>query len=338
MEIRKNISLKPYNTFGLEVKAARFARITSVGELQQLIRSGEPERGRSMVLGGGSNVLFTADYDGLVVMNAVAGIEVKESGYTVTVTAGSGVVWDELVHFCVERGYGGIENLSLIPGSTGAGPIQNIGAYGVELKDVFRTLLAVDLETGSLEEFDASSCHFGYRDSIFKNELKGRYVIVSVSLSLSKQHMPDTSYGAINEELHRMGLTGKPGIADVRRAVIAIRRSKLPDPETIGNAGSFFKNPVIPRALLGQIQAENPDVPFYVADTDLVKVPAAWLIDRCGWKGKTHGNAAVHDRQPLVLVNRGGANGKEILELAELVRASVMERFGIMLEMEVNVL
>jgi len=337
MEIKENISLKPFNTFGLEARAARYVCFTSTDELQFLIRAGEFHRGRSMVLGGGSNILFTGDYDGLVARNAIPGITVKGSGDEVLVTAGSGVIWDDLVQFCVEQGYGGIENLSLIPGSTGAGPIQNIGAYGVELKDVFRSLLAIDLETGKPEEFDASSCRFAYRDSIFKNELKGRFVIVSVSLGLSKEHVPDTSYGAIDEELGRMGIAGNPGIADVRRAVIAIRQSKLPDPEITGNAGSFFKNPVIPGPKFEEVRAGNPEVPFYLTDSGSAKIPAAWLIDRCGWKGKAHGNAAVHDRQPLVLVNRGGAGGKEILELAEMVRASVMERFGIGLEMEVNV-
>ena len=291
------------------------------------------------ILGGGSNILFKGDYNGLLVKNNIGGIDVKETDGDdeVIVTAGAGVVWNDLVLYCIDRNFGGIENLSLIPGSVGAGPIQNIGAYGVELKDRFHSLQAIDISTGELRKFTKAECRFGYRDSIFKRELKGKVIIISVSLKLKKAHIPDTSYGAIRDELTEMGFAGQPDIKSVGLAVSSIREKKLPDPEVFGNAGSFFKNPIIPSANLSNLQQDHPDIPFYDAGPGLIKVPAGWLIEQCAWKGKRVGNTGVHDKQALVIVNYGGATGKEIIDLADAVKTSVKEKFGIGMEMEVNV-
>jgi len=340
MIIRENISLKAFNTFGIDVKAKKFVEVADLNDLRSLINLDVFVKNDFFVLGGGSNVLFKDDYEGLIVKNNIGGIEVEETAGEdeVIVTTGAGVVWNDLVLFCIDRNYGVIENLSLIPGSVGAGPIQNIGAYGVELKDSFHSLQAIDIETGELRTFLKEECQFAYRNSIFKKKLKGKVIIISVSLKLRKAEVPDTSYGAIRDELADMGITGQADIRSVGVAVSSMREKKLPDPEVNGNAGSFFKNPVIPLVTFKNLKQYYPDIPSYEADPGFLKVPAGWLIEQCGWKGRRVGNAGVHDKQALVIVNYGDAIGSEILELAEAVKASVKDKFGIDLEMEVNVL
>jgi UDP-N-acetylmuramate dehydrogenase len=338
MELKENISLKAYNTFGIDVKAERFIEISGIDELKSLITNSLLQQTKFIVLGGGSNVLFTKDFEGLVVKNNIGGINVDKADHgMLIVTAGAGVVWSELVDFCIENNYGGIENLSLIPGSVGAAPIQNIGAYGVEVKDVFHALTALEVATGEARVFTKEECRFAYRDSIFKRELKKKYIIVSVSLALHENPVPDTSYGAIKGELRKMGVD-TPGIKSVSEAVISIRRRKLPDHEETGNAGSFFKNPLLRIEHFKEIQERYPDMPFYEVDAGHIKVPAGWMIEQCGWKGKRFGNAGVHDNQALVLVNHGKAGGQEILNLAKDITTSVSETFGVELEMEVNVI
>lgn len=334
MQFEANTSLKPYNTFGLDATATHVRSFGSVDELVEALAAiaDMPH----MILGGGSNVLFTQDYPGAVLLNRIPGISViSDDEEGLTIKAGAGVGWHELVMHCVEQGYGGIENLSLIPGSVGAAPMQNIGAYGVEIKDVFVALEALHIPTGEIHEFSAEDCKFGYRESVFKRELKGQYVICSMSLRLKRESELNYSYGAIAAELER--LDKAPSIASISEAVINIRSSKLPDPAQIGNAGSFFKNPVIPESRFESLLAKHPDMPNYPAPAGR-KVAAGWLIERCGWKGKDLGGYGVHDRQALVLVNRGGATGAGIYKLSEDIIASVDEAFGITLEREVNVI
>ncbi|MDT8394143.1 MAG: UDP-N-acetylmuramate dehydrogenase [Bacteroidales bacterium] len=337
MIIKENISLKPFNTFGIDAKAKHFAVISELQDLYELYEKGFLND-RFLLLGGGSNILFTGDYEGIVILNSLGGIEVNEAAENeVIVKAGAGVEWNELVWYCIDREYGGIENLSLIPGSLGAAPIQNIGAYGVELKDCFVSLEAFDIQTGEIKEFNRQECRFGYRDSIFKHTLKGKVVILSVSLKLQKDKPPDTTYGAIREQLKLMRIKDPPDIRSVGLAVTAIRRAKLPDPEVTGNAGSFFKNPVITYSEFVKIKHKFPDIPHYISGHGRVKVPAAWMIEQCGWKGKRLGYAGVHAKQALVLVNHGKASGNDILALATAIRCSVSARFAVDLEMEVNV-
>ncbi|MCC7466877.1 MAG: UDP-N-acetylmuramate dehydrogenase [Saprospiraceae bacterium] len=336
MNIQKNISLLPYNTFGLEARAAHFAEIHSLEELRQCITSGiQP----LMILGGGSNMLLTQDQQALVVKNQIKGIKiVRNFKDRVWVEAGGGENWHQFVLWAVETGLGGIENLSLIPGTVGAAPIQNIGAYGVELKDVFVKLTAVSLKTGHLKQFTRKSCRFGYRDSVFKREEKGKWCITSVVFSLTRtRHQLNTSYGDIANTLASMGIA-KPDIADVSRAVIQIRSSKLPDPAKIGNCGSFFKNPETSREVLDRILQTHPKAPHYPLPDGRVKIPAGWLIEQCGWKGKRVGNTGCYEKQALVLVNYGGAVGAEVKALALDIIRSVQQTFGIELEPEVNIL
>ena len=289
-----------------------------------------------MILGGGSNVLFTGNFDGLIIKNKLGGLEViAESDTEVLVRAGAGVVWHDLVMFCVDRGYGGIENLSLIPGCVGAAPMQNIGAYGVEVKDVFDELTAFNLNEKVEQTFTAVECEFGYRESVFKRRLKGRYLISSIQLRLSKQPKINTSYGAIESELESMKIQD-PTIKDVSRAVINIRSSKLPDPAELGNAGSFFKNPIVSNEKAEEMKSLHSDIPTY-AFGDASKVAAGWLIEQCGFKGKRFGNCGSHAKQALVLVNYGGSNGGEIFQLSEQIQAAVLDKFGINLEREINV-
>ena len=334
MVIQKNVSLKEFNTFGMDVKAAHFAVINSEDEVREVLSLGiRPLH----ILGGGSNLLMQGDLDGIVVKNEIGGIEMKpETPSTVLVGAGGGVNWHELVVWCLDRGLCGLENLSLIPGSVGAAPIQNIGAYGVELKDVFFELEAVQLETGELHRFDQSSCRFGYRESIFKQELKGKYLITRVWLRLSTLPCLSIGYGDIQKTLSEMSISN-PGIRDVSNAVIQIRRSKLPDPAVIGNAGSFFKNPEVSQDQFLDLQSRYPDVPNYPQSSGTVKIPAGWLIERNGWKGRHLGRAGCHELQALVLVNLGGATGSEVLALARKIQDSVEEMFGIRLAPEVNI-
>ncbi len=336
-KIQKNVSLKSYNTLGLEATASTFVEIDTVQEARELLGFPEFDLDKLLILGGGSNLLLTRDFDGLVLKNNIKGITFKEEGDYVLVTAGGGEIWHELVMGCVERGYAGIENLSLIPGTVGAAPMQNIGAYGVEVKDVFVRLEALNLISGELETFDKAACEFGYRESIFKHSHKGRYLICNVTFRLTKKPLLNLEYGAIRETLSEMGV-GNPTIKDVSHAVIAIRRSKLPDPAEIGNSGSFFKNPVVAKGIYEKIKAEYPLAPCYVVDESAVKIPAGWLIEQAGWKGYTRGAVGVHKRQALVLVNYGGGKGREIKQLSEEIQVSVFEKFGVRLQAEVNII
>lgn len=292
-----------------------------------------------MVLGGGSNILFTRDYPGTIICNRIGGIEMQDaSDNTVLVTAGAGMEWHKLVTECVRQGLGGIENLALIPGTCGAAPIQNIGAYGVELKDVFYCLRALDVRTHKIHTLHVEDCQFGYRDSIFKTDQKGRYIILNITLQLNKApHKVKTEYGAIQDALADKGIT-QPGIADVMEAVIHIRSTKLPDPKVTGNAGSFFKNPEIPEAQAQALKAQYPGLVSYPAAPGYQKLAAGWLIEHCGWKGHRAGDAGVHPKQALVLVNYGNASGHDIVQLARKIQDSVESTFGIKLTPEVNIL
>ncbi len=338
MTIQQKVSLKPYNTFGIDVNADFMTCFTNGGELAVILSDPNFKALPKLVLGGGSNILFTKDFNGLVLKNEVPGIEIIEDrDKEVLVKAGGGVVWHSLVTWCIEKGFGGIENLSLIPGNTGAAPIQNIGAYGVELKDTFYALEAVEIETGKILHIKHDECEFGYRDSIFKRHLKGKIIITSVTLALSKEPVLQLTYGAIEQELKSMGVE-KPDVKTVSAAVCAIRRSKLPDPKVIGNAGSFFKNPEIPGDKMELLKKDFPGIVSFPLPGGNVKVAAGWLIEQCGWKGKVVGNTGSHKNQALVLVNYGNANGREIWDLAMKIQESVKEKFGVLIEPEVNVM
>ncbi|MDD2983013.1 MAG: UDP-N-acetylmuramate dehydrogenase [Crocinitomicaceae bacterium] len=334
--ISENVSLKPFNTFGIDVKATRFATFASPEELGQILKDNKNKP--LLILGGGSNLLLTKDFDGLVLKNEIKGIEViSETADEVLIRSGAGEVWHEFVLYCISKNYCGIENLSLIPGSVGASPMQNIGAYGVEIKDVFDKLEAVEIATGEIHTFDNETCEFGYRESIFKHAVKNQYVITNVYFKLSKTQNTNTSYGAINQQLEVMGI-GNPTIKDVSDAVIAIRSSKLPNPKEIGNAGSFFKNPVIEHAHYQEILKNYPNAPSYPVGEQHVKVPAGWLIETAGWKGKVVGETGVHKNQALVLVNYGDATGKEIYQLSTDIIEDINQKFKILLTREVNIL
>jgi UDP-N-acetylmuramate dehydrogenase len=338
MLIKENQSLKPYNTFGIDVSAQNFVEVASLEELQQVFEHFPAETTPHLTLGGGSNLLFTGDYAGLVIKVSFKGIEINEENeHEVVVKAAAGEDWDQFVNHCVELGWGGLENLSLIPGQVGSSPIQNIGAYGVELKDCFESLDAFDKNTGTIKTFYAADCRFGYRDSLFKREARGKYVIVSVSFRLRKNnHMLKLDYGTIQSELRQQGIS-HPSIADVRRVVCNIRRSKLPDPAVTGNAGSFFKNPVINQEHFERLKAKYPGLVAF-PDKGGIKLAAGWLIEQAGWKAYREGDAGVHPLQALVLVNHGNASGKDIASLAEKIKKSVAESFGVKLETEVNII
>ncbi len=338
MVIQKDISLINYNTFGIDVSADAMASFSSTEELKNILKDETVKSLPKFILGGGSNILFTGDFNGIILRNTIPGIVIAEDRqHDVLITAGAGVKWHALVCFCIEKGFGGIENLSLIPGNTGAAPIQNIGAYGVELKDTFHSLKAVDIETAEEITFNNEQCNFGYRDSIFKKELKGKYVITEVTFVLSKNPVLNLSYGAIELELRNMGITS-PDVKAVSDAVCAIRKSKLPDPEVIGNAGSFFKNPEISTDILEQLKKKFPLIISYPLPNGNVKLAAGWLIEQCGWKGKVVGNTGAHKDQALVLVNYGNASGNEIWELALKIKESVFQKFNVDIEPEVNVM
>lgn len=333
--IQTNKNLKEYNTFGISVKAEMFAVFSSIEELKQILSLRNNKK--LLVLGGGSNLLLTKDFDGLVIKNEIKRFEVtEETASEVIVESGAGENWHEFVLNCIDKGFGGIENLSLIPGSVGASPMQNIGAYGVEIKDVFESLSAYHIASGEIHYFDKTKCEFGYRESIFKNKVKGEYIILTVTFRLTKNPTINSSYGAINEQLKVMGIEN-PTIQELSAAVIAIRQSKLPDPKIIGNAGSFFKNPTVEIALLEQIQKNYPDIPNYPA-VNGKKLAAGWLIEKAGWKGRTFDNYGVHKLQALVLVNYGNCTGQEIFDLSSQIIQDVFGKFGVLLEREVNIL
>ncbi len=337
VQIAQSVSLRPFNTFGIEAQAAYFAGITTVADLQSILNTPLAQTQPLLVLGGGSNLLLVDDFAGLVLKIDLPGLEkIREDDRQVWVRAGAGEQWHRFVLYCLANNWGGVENLSLIPGTVGAAPMQNIGAYGVELKDCFESLEAVEVATGQLRTFDQATCRFGYRESIFKHEAKGKYIITSVEFRLEKHPVLHTGYGAIRDTLAAMGVQA-PSIHDVSRAVIQIRQSKLPDPAQIGNAGSFFKNPEIPQTHYNQLKAAHPALPGYPGTAPgLIKVAAGWLIEQCGWRGKRVGNTGAHRDQSLVLVNYGGATGAEIWALAQTIQASVQAKFGIALQAEVN--
>lgn len=332
MRIERNYSLLSHNTFGIEVKADRFVEYASVDELTQFI----PQLEQPFIhIGGGSNLLFTGDYRGTVLHSAIKGIEVvQDTDESVKVRVGAGEVWDDFVQWAVDHHYGGVENLSIIPGEVGASAVQNIGAYGVEAKDVIVEVETVSLSDASLHVFGNADCRYGYRQSRFKGEWKGLYAVTHVTYSLSKCHVLKLDYGNIRSVLSD---ASDVSIADVRRAIIDIRNAKLPDPKVTGNAGSFFMNPVVSQEKYEAIKAQYPDAPHYDVP-DGVKIPAGWMIERCGWKGKTLGRAGVHDKQALVLINKGGATGEDVLRLCETICKDVQDRFGVSIHPEVNVI
>ena len=337
MQIKHNISLKPYNTFGIDVKAKQFISITSVADLIEVYS--DEDNTSKFILGGGSNMLLTKDIDALVMHLNIKGKQIiSQSEENVLVKSNAGENWHEFVLWTLENNFGGLENLSLIPGNVGTSPIQNIGAYGIELKDTFHSCEALNLETLDIETFTNSDCKFDYRNSIFKHEAKGQYIILSVVFKLTtKNHVLHTNYGAIISELERMDIS-TPTIQDVSNAVISIRQSKLPDPKEIGNSGSFFKNPIIAKDAFLKLQDNFPNAPHYVISDQEVKVPAGWLIETAGFKGKTLGNYGVHKKQALVLVNYGGASGNDILNLSKLIQKTVLRLFDITIETEVNII
>lgn len=338
MILKENVSLKGYNTFGVEANATYFVEIDSVQDLQSLLKKDEIKLLPKLILGEGSNLLFTKDFEGIVIKINIKGSEViDEDDQNVYLKCGAGLNWHEFVQECIGNGYSGIENLSLIPGTVGAAPIQNIGAYGVELKDVFFALEAMEIETGTLTSFSTEECKFGYRYSIFKGELRNKYIIVSVTFKLKKVSEFILNYGALQETIKASG-NKEVTIKAVSEAVIHIRKSKLPDPKIIGNAGSFFKNPTISKRHYKQLKNEYPEMPGYPVDDENVKVPAGWLIEKCGWKGKRFGDAGVHALQALVLVNYKDAKGHEILNLAMQIQESVKEKFNIEITPEVNII
>jgi len=338
VKIFENYRLTSLNSFGVEAKCRYFAEVTQNDELLGLLEKFPPHILPHLLLGGGSNILFTSDYDGLVIKIVLRGIRVRRKTVDeVWLEVSAGEDWDELVKFCVENNWGGLENLSGIPGSVGSAPIQNIGAYGAELKDSFDSLSALDKDTGNIVTLTKEQCKFGYRDSIFKREFKNRYAILGVMLKLTvRNHVLNMTYGAIGQNMQEMGVQS-PGIMDVRKAVLSIRQSKLPDPKVIGNAGSFFKNPVVSMEHFQNFIERNPGASWY-PDGDRYKIAAGWLIEQAGWKGYREKDAGVHSKQALVLVNYGNATGNEILQLSHKVIASVYEKYNILLEAEVNII
>lgn len=338
MNVQQQVSLKPYNTFGLDEYADTVITLSRMDELPELSEELAKHSKEPLVLGGGSNLLLGGPVRRPVVKVELKGMAiVEEDAYTALVFGAAGVVWHDLVMFALDQQLGGIENLSLIPGTVGAAPIQNIGAYGVELKDTFSHLEAFRLDSGEMKTFDRAACKFGYRESVFKQEEAGKWLITGVYLQLQKNPEIKTTYGSIQQELEKRR-SQNPGIRDVSEVVCDIRRSKLPDPAKVGNAGSFFKNPEVPLALYEQIKSQHPDVVAFPASPGHMKLAAAWLIESCGWKGKDLGGYGVHDKQALVLVNRGGATGAKLSALAGDISESVLDRFGVKLQAEVNLI
>lgn len=335
MEVVQHISLKPLHTFGMEVQGAQLIRLKNAAEVASILTK-NVDNLPLLVLGGGSNMLFLNDMNRFIIKNEIKGIELlEEDADVVILKVGAGEVWDEFVTYAVAHNYCGIENMALIPGTIGAAPMQNIGAYGREVKDVIVGVEYWNLETAQIEMLTNEQCHFGYRDSIFKHELKGKVIITSVTFKLSKHINLNTSYGTIQDELALLGISN-PSIADVAKVVRKIRLEKLPNPIEIGNAGSFFKNPTISNAQYAALKAEYPTIPGYAVGTQNTKVPAAWLIEQCGWKGHKEGHVGVHHRQPLVLVHFGDGHGQEIYDLSSKIIDSIQTKFGITLEREVQ--
>ncbi|HET6527201.1 MAG TPA: UDP-N-acetylmuramate dehydrogenase [Balneolaceae bacterium] len=336
--VKRDVDLRPYNTLHVSAKACMFAAVGTTGQLKEILRHPETKNQPLLVLGGGSNILFLSDFEGLVLRVEIAGKEVvKETNEHVWLKVGAGENWHQTVRYCVEKGWGGVENLSLIPGTVGAAPIQNIGAYGVELTDVFALLEAVEIETAETHTFKKEECRFGYRDSIFKNELKGKFVVTQVVLKLSKKPEINASYGAIQSELDKRSIVD-PSIKNISDIIVDIRKSKLPNPAELGNAGSFFKNPIVDKSIFERIKKEFSNAPGYSISDGKMKVPAGWLIEQTGWKGKVVGQTGTYKQQALVIVNYGGATGKEILNLAGSIQESVKKKFRIELLPEVNII
>ena len=345
MKDLKDYSLLAHNTFGIDAKCSRFVEYASVEEAQQLVASLTEADQPLLILGGGSNLLLTGDYQGTVLHSAIMGIEVMENSSfenqedekgSVFLKCGSGEVFDDVVAYAVEHGYHGAENLSIIPGEVGASAVQNIGAYGVEAKDIIYKVEAVEIATGKVVNFDNADCQYSYRQSKFKHEWRDKYLVTHVIYRLSKTFTPDLDYGNIRASLAAKHIA-EPSAQQLRDVIIEIRNAKLPDPKVEGNAGSFFMNPIVEKAKYDELAAQYPGMPHYTIDAEHEKIPAGWMIDQCGWKGKNLGRAGVHDKQALVLVNRGGATGEEIVKLCETIRKDVFEKFGIEIHPEVNV-
>lgn len=337
LSIFNDYSLKEHNTFGIDVRAAHYLSFTDVDEFVTWFRTNKSLQHKPrLFIGSGSNLLFTEDFNGVVIEPRSEAITVvEENEEFVFVEAGAGLEWDDFVAYCVARGWGGVENLSLIPGKVGSAPVQNIGAYGVEAEAVVDVVEGIELESLTKRTITAKACHFGYRDSIFKNDLRGKFLITSVRFRLSKKPVFNVRYGDVSIEVERLG---GESLENIRQAIVSIRESKLPDTAVFGNAGSFFKNPVVAKVKVDTLKTEFPDMPVYSIGEDQAKLAAGWLIDQAGWKGKSVGNAAVHDKQALVLINKGGASGKEIFALSELILSDVQAKFGVTLEREVNVI
>ncbi|MEJ7694252.1 UDP-N-acetylmuramate dehydrogenase [Daejeonella sp.] len=337
MTIQENVSLKTLNTFGVSAKARLFIDINTEEDLKDLFADEQLKNLPHLVLGGGSNMLFTKDFDGLVIHMNIHGVSNRTEGDDVYVTAGGGEVWNDLVNYTIDNEFAGTENLSLIPGSVGASPVQNIGAYGVELMDIFHSCRAFEISSGNMRVFTKEECNFSYRDSVFKSAYKGHYIITEVTFKLSKAFSPNVTYGAIQHELDNRKISS-PTINDISSVVSFIRVSKLPDPKTIGNAGSFFKNPIIPVGKFIQLQSNFPDIVHYPSTAGFIKLAAGWMIEQCGWKGKVSGNTGTWKNQALVLVNHGKATGNEIFNFSGEIIKSVESRFDITLEREVNII
>ena len=338
MKIYENVPLKKYNTYGVDYIADCMIHIRTEKEVSALLSSSESLKKPLFVLGSGSNILFTSDYRGTILYPDLGGIKIEEqnkSDESVVISAGAGVIWDKFAEWTVNKGFGGLENLSLIPGKVGATPVQNIGAYGVEVKDNIVQVNTISLEDGSYRVFSNNDCKFSYRDSIFKSSERGKYLVTRVYYKLTTRPEINLGYGSLKEEVNKLGAET---LKNVRQAVINIRRSKLPDPEKIGNAGSFFKNPVVPNSVATNLKTEFPQIPVYEDKPGYSKLASGWLIDQCGWRGRRIGDTGVHDKQALVLINYGKATGIEIFNLSEAIRKSVFEKFGIDLEREVEVI
>jgi UDP-N-acetylmuramate dehydrogenase len=338
MTVHQNYSLKKLNTFGIDATAKYFAELSNIEQFKELLSDKQYNTAAKLILGGGSNLLFTKNFDGIVLKNSLKGIElIKEDADAYYVKSAAGEVWHEFVMHCIQNNYAGLENLSLIPGCVGASPMQNIGAYGVEIKDSFYELEALNIHDHTIQKFTNSDCKFGYRESVFKRELKNQFIITSVTFKLNKTPNLNTSYGAIEQELEKMGVK-ELSIQAISKAVCNIRSSKLPNPTEIGNAGSFFKNPEVTKTKFKTLKIEFPGIVGYELENGNVKLAAGWLIEQCGWKGKTFGDAGVHKLQALVLVNYANAKGNEIYDLSQKIMDSVKEKYGVELEREVNII